>query len=499
MYASFSLLSPPLSTSVFRQPLAAGKSDRGEGGGGDTTTTTSVMNDTDQCICNDENAKTLVLGVPLVFIENQKKKKIPNDENLEEHDHDHDHDYQDQEDGRTQTPAEIKLKIKKSLLEFRCKVEDAILGNYLLGGPDVNLTKGEFAAAKANLREITLWGVPLLPSKAHEGTDIVLRKFLKAKDCKVNEAFEMLQKTLIWRLRNNVDGILDEDFDPEVENVGFLDGRDREGRPVSFMVCGVLRDKNLYKKVFGTHQKCDRFFRWRIQLMERAVKKLEFREGGVDSIIQIYDLKNTPSKGMKELHALNERALMLFQNYYPELTHKNVVIYAPFWFYTSQVLFSRIMNQRNKKKFILARSQKTTKTLLNFVTPELLPAEYGGLKRDSDKDFSPADKVLELKIKPSSVSAVEFPINEPGVTVIWDVTVVGWDVSYKEEFIPDDECSYNILLQNQSIVGDSTRNSFYISEPGKIVITVENATFKKKKMYYRSKTRTTVPMFILLS
>lgn len=85
------------------------------------------------------------------------------------------------------------------------------------------------------------------------------------------------------------------------------------------------------------------------------------------------------------------------------------------------------------------------------------------------------------------------------MTVIWDVTVVGWDVSYKEEFIPDDECSYNILLQNQSIVGDSTRNSFYISEPGKIVITVENATFKKKKMYYRSKTRTTVPMFILLS
>jgi len=82
---------------------------------------------------------------------------------------------------------------------------------------------------------------------------------------------------------------------------------------------------------------------------------------------------------------------------------------------------------------------------------------------------------------------------------MWDITVVGWEVTYKEEFIPNDECSYNVLLQNQSIVGDSTRNSFYINEPGKIVITVENGNFKNKRMYYRTKTRVTVPMFILLS
>lgn len=81
---------------------------------------------------------------------------------------------------------------------------------------------------------------------------------------------------------------------------------------------------------------------------------------------------------------------------------------------------------------------------------------------------------------------------------MWDVTVVGWDVSYKEEFIPDDEGSYTVLLQNQSVDGSSTRNSFYISEPGKIVITVENGTYKKKKMFYRFTARTTVPMFFLL-
>lgn len=91
----------------------------------------------------------------------------------------------------------------------------------------------------------------------------------------------------------------------------------------------------------------------------------------------------------------------------------------------------------------------------------------------------------------------DFYFAKTGVTVIWDVTVVGWEVSYKEEFIPEDEGSYNILLQNQRKMGDSIRNSFFISEPGKIVITVGNGTFKKKRMFYRSKVvATVVPMFI---
>ena len=85
--------------------------------------------------------------------------------------------------------------------------------------------------------------------------------------------------------------------------------------------------------------------------------------------------------------------------------------------------------------------------------------------------------------------------------MVWDLTVVGWEVSYKEEFIPDDEGSYRILIQNQKrlIMGESVRNSFYISEPGKILITIDNWTFKKKRVLYRSKAKpTTVPMYVFL-
>lgn len=83
------------------------------------------------------------------------------------------------------------------------------------------------------------------------------------------------------------------------------------------------------------------------------------------------------------------------------------------------------------------------------------------------------------------------------MTLIWDITVAGSDVSYKEEFVPDDEGSYKIQLRKHRKLGENVRNSFYISEPGKIVITFDNSSFKKKRVLYRSKAKPTVPMYIL--
>lgn len=86
------------------------------------------------------------------------------------------------------------------------------------------------------------------------------------------------------------------------------------------------------------------------------------------------------------------------------------------------------------------------------------------------------------------------------MTILWDLTVVGWDVSYKEEFVPDDEGSYKVLLQihKEKKGGESVRNSFYIREPGKIVITIDNFMLKRKKVLYRYKTKPTVPMYVFL-
>ncbi|XP_022963790.1 patellin-4-like [Cucurbita moschata] len=384
-----------------------------------------------------------------------------------------------------------KKKKKRALIEFRTKVEEAIIGDSLLGKPK----------PKEHHKEISLWGVPLLPSKGHEGTDVLLQKFLKAQRYKVSDAFDMLKNTLKWRKEYKADEILEEKLGGDLQNlVGFLEGKDREGHPLWFHANAALRDREMYQRTFGTDEKCEEFLRWMVQNMERGIQRLRFEKGGVDSIVQITDLKNSPGPAMKEFRSVSKKALLLIQDHYPELVYKNIVINAPFWYYARHILRSKIISHKTKAKFIFANQSKVSKTLLKFIAPEQLPVRYGGLKRDDDDEFSPADKTSELTIKGNFAGTVEFPAPETGVTIVWDVTVAGWDVVYKEEFVPEDEGSYRIQLQNQKKMGESLRNCFYINEPGKIVITIENPTFNSKKtVYYRSKVKPTVPMYILFN
>ncbi|GAV83647.1 CRAL_TRIO domain-containing protein/CRAL_TRIO_N domain-containing protein, partial [Cephalotus follicularis] len=377
-------------------------------------------------------------------------------------------------------------------------IEDAILGNYLLGKPNKKLPPKEKAKVIQQLKEITLWGVPLLPSKRHEGTDIVLLKFLKARDFKVHDAFKMLRKTLIWRKEYMADEILEEKLDPDLEKVVYLCGTDRKGHPLCYSVFGVLKDKELYEKIFKTHEDSEKFLRRKIQCMEKGVKLLNFRVGGANSIVQITDLKNSPAPEMKELRSCVKKSMMLLQDHYPELIHKNIIINTSLWYYTCHVLTSRLINQTSTNKFVFARPSRVTETLLKYMAPENLPVEYGGLRRENDDDFSPQDHVRELNVRGNTAGCIPIPVTEPGITMVWDLTVVGWEVSYQEEFIPEDEGSYEVMLHNKEDKkgGESIRNSFYISEPGKIVITIDNTTLKKKKVFYRYKTKPTVPMYI---
>ncbi|KAK1586749.1 hypothetical protein Q3G72_005796 [Acer saccharum] len=396
-----------------------------------------------------------------------------------------------QEDGIAAI-EEMKLKKKKALLEFRCTVQDAILGNYILGKPK------QAAKTRQQLKDISLWGVPLLPTKGHHGTDIVLLKFLKAKDFKVHDAFKMLRKTLVWRMdfMANVDQ-QGETLDPDFDKIVYLNCKDKQGQPLCYNIYGPLKDRELYKKFFGTKNDCDKFLRLKVQLLEKGIRELSFKPGGPNSIVQITDLKNSPGPGHKELSLICKKSLMLTQNHYPDLINRNIIINVPFWFYLCNVMTSKFISQRNERKFVFARPSKVTKTLLRYINPENLPVEYGGLYREND-EFFPEDRVSELVVRKNTTGCIQIPVPEAGVTMIWDLTVVEWDVLYKEEFIPDDEGSYTVLLreERERKGGERIRNSFYINEPGKIVITIHNSTFNRKKVFYRFKTKPTVPMYV---
>ena len=89
--------------------------------------------------------------------------------------------------------------------------------------------------------------------------------------------------------------------------------------------------------------------------------------------------------------------------------------------------------------------------------------------------------------------------------VSWEVRVGGGEVKYGAEFVPSAEESYTVIIQKTRKLSSSRRsssaaaaqdhplpvvsNSFNIGEPGKVVLTIENPTSKKKKLLYRLKSK----------
>lgn len=159
-----------------------------------------------------------------------------------------------------------------------------------------------------------------------------------------------------------------------------------------------------------------------------------------------------------------------------------------------------------------------------YIAAEELPVHYGGLKREDESDFSTEDASAEITVYQSSSETIQIPVPEvcalkknlfnlmatiyqtrnhnnmlmvdakqAGTTLMWEVTVLGWEVHYKEEFFPTDEGSYGIIIQKGRRVGaqeGSLRNSFTNSEPGNVVLTIENGSLmKKKRVCYRYKVK----------
>ncbi|KAK8572665.1 hypothetical protein V6N12_028712 [Hibiscus sabdariffa] len=376
--------------------------------------------------------------------------------------------------------SDLKEFEKKALFGLKSKIEQAILGNSLLkkdgsvkqeedipkGGKESDgslVAEGEAKLEDETTRfdkDVSLWGVPLLPSKGGEATDVVLLKFLRAREFKVNDAFEMLRNTLQWREDGNIDSVLDQEFGADLGSAAYMNGIDKEGHPICYNIYGVFADEELYNTTFGTEEKRGHFLRWRFQLMEKGIRKLDLRPGGVTSLLQINDLKNSPGPSRKELRIAMKQAVGALQDNYPEFVARNV-----------------------------------TETLLKYIPAEEIPVQYGGFKRENDFEFSGQDAaVSEITVKAGSTVTIEIPAQEIGSTLMWELMVLSWEVHYKAEFVPSDEGSYTIIVQkskkmvSQSQEAGPIRSTFINNETGKLVLSIDNTSSKKKRLLYRYKT-----------
>ncbi|PHU08195.1 Patellin-1 [Capsicum chinense] len=340
--------------------------------------------------------------------------------------------------------------------------------------------------------EVSIWGIPLL---ADERSDVILLKFLRARDFKVKDAFAMLKSVVSWRKEFNMDQLLEEDLSGlGLEKVVYNHGVDKEGHPVCYNAFGAFQDNELYQNTFADKEKMNKFLRWRIQFMEKSIRNLDFSPDGICTFVQVIDLKNSPGLYLfkKELRQATNRALQLLQDNYPEFVAKQVFINVPWWYPAYYRMINVLFTTRTKSKFVFAGASRSAETLFRYIVPEQVPVQYGGLSREGEHEFTIADPATEDTIKPASKHTIEFPVTEK-TNLAWEARVIGWDVSYGAEFVPSAEGGYTIIVEKSRKVTAASEtvitNNYIATEPGKVVLTFDNQTSKRKKLVYRTKTK----------
>ncbi|KNA21441.1 hypothetical protein SOVF_043240 [Spinacia oleracea] len=337
--------------------------------------------------------------------------------------------------------------------------------------------------------EVSIWGIPLL---ADERTDVILLKFLRARDFRVKDAFTMIRNTVRWRKEFEVDTLLEEDLGNDYEKVVFTHGVDKHDRPVCYNVFGEFQNKELYQNTFSDAEKRKKFLRWLIQFLEKTIRTLDFSPKGVNSFVLVNDLKNSPGYGKRDLYKVIDKFLEILQDNYPEFAAKQVCINVSWWYLAYNWIYLTVFSPRSKSKFVFASPSKTAETLFKYIAPEQVPVQFGGHSKVGEHEFSPADSVTEVTVKPGSKHPIEFSFSEE-TELVWELRVIGWDVTYGAEFMPSKEGGYTLNITKPKKVTGADEpvicDTFKVTEPGKVVITIDNQSSKKKKLLYRSKVK----------
>ncbi|XP_076946201.1 patellin-6-like [Bidens hawaiensis] len=336
--------------------------------------------------------------------------------------------------------------------------------------------------ATSDATDASMWGIPLFPTS--EKADVILLKFLRARDFRVQDSLNMLVKCLTWRKEFGADNIVDEDLGfKELEGVvAYMNGYDKEGHPVCYNAYGVFKDKEMYEKIFGDNEKLKKFLKWRVQVLERGIKMLHFKPGGINSIIQVTDLKDMPKR---ELRVASNHILSLFQDNYPEMVARKIFINVPWYFSMLYSMFSPFLTQRTKSKFVLSKEGNAAGTLYKYISPEDVPVQYGGLSRPSDMNTGPPKPASEFPVKGGEKVNIQIEGIEAGAMITWDIVVGGWDLEYSAEYVPNASGSYTIAVEKPRKMDpteEAVHNSYTTKEAGKLVLSVDNSASRKRKV-----------------
>ncbi|XP_073145652.1 uncharacterized protein [Henckelia pumila] len=194
--------------------------------------------------------------------------------------------------------------------------------------------------------------------------DLMLRRFLRARDLDVEKATTMFVKYLKWRKNFVPNGCISPS--EIAENLGhnklFMQGYDKTGRPIVVVFAARHKPTNV-----------DEFKRFVTFTLDKICARMP---NGHEKFTAIADLEgwgytNSDVRGYLA-------SLTILQDCYPERLGKLFIVHVPYIFMTAWKMVYPFIDKNTKKKIIFVDDKNLQSTLIQDIDETQLPDTFGG-------------------------------------------------------------------------------------------------------------------------
>ncbi|XP_072027032.1 SEC14-like protein 2 [Amphiura filiformis] len=324
--------------------------------------------------------------------------------------------------------------------------------------------------------------------------DVLLTRFLKARDFDLKKTESMVREDVLWRGNMQTDMLLTDWKVPEVLEKywgGGMLGCDRDGRPVYFDPYGKRDIKGIMHSATG--RDIMKFHLQKNEMFDQMIRANSKQQGKqVHGIILIYDMEGMEEQAFwKPGMEFGKQVLNMFQLHYPELMYKMILINCP---KISGILYAAVrpfIPEKTRQKVIhLGTNFKDE--LLKFVPAEILPTAYGG-KAENTSKIKPPDKVpASCYLKDRVISSrnlvdrvldrgvcleFQYEITRPGSLLYYEFKTKERDIGFGVKLLNNDGTRSTVLEKRRyhCYLGVPEDGQVLLNQPGTYVVKFDNS------------------------
>ncbi|XP_038619702.1 SEC14-like protein 3 isoform X1 [Tachyglossus aculeatus] len=291
-----------------------------------------------------------------------------------------------------------------------------------------------------------------LMSSLPKTDDYFLLRWLRARNFDLQKSEAMIRKYMEYRKNMDIDNIFKWQPPEVIQKYlpGGLCGYDRDGCPIWYDIAKSLDPKGLLFSatkqdlIKAKMQDCERLLHECDLQTERLGKKVE-------TIVMIFDCEGLGLKHFwKPLVELYQEFFALLEENYPETLKTMIIVKATKLFPVGYNLMKPFLSEDTKRK-IVVMGANWKERLLKLISPEELPAHFGGTMTDPDgnikcitkinfggevpKSYYMRDQVKtqfehSVVINRGSSHQVEYEILLPGCLLRWQFVSDGADIGF---------------------------------------------------------------------